>query len=108
MNDNVYFIFFEHTQVNLAENRGGSTKHCILKLGGNHAASPAIGQGCSACLIEQVFIVLVNPHVGAVQSLDHLTVNTPGGYTQLTPELLALQRRPLQKEELSILLAKLF
>ncbi|MBA7626548.1 hypothetical protein ES703_34000 [subsurface metagenome] len=107
VNDNIHLILFEHTQVYLTEYRCRSAEHNILELSGQHAASPAIGQGGSCPLKEQVLVVLVNPHVGAVHRLDHFPVYTPWGNPQPPPQFLALQGCPPQEEEFPFLLAKL-
>jgi len=52
-------------------------------------------------------MVLVNPDVGSVHYLHYFSVYTPGGDTLLPPQLLALERRPPQEQQLAFLLAEL-
>jgi len=71
-------VFFEHAQVDLAGHRGGAAEHDVLEVGGDHGAGPAVGQGTAGGLFDQVVVVLVHPHVGAVHQLPHLDVHPPG------------------------------
>ncbi len=107
VDDEVHLIVFEHSKVYLAEHWRWRAEEDILELGGNHAAPPAIGKGGFGPLAEQAVVILVNTHMGAVHGFYHLAVDAAGGHTFFAPDFLALQRRPLQEEQLSLLLAEL-
>jgi hypothetical protein len=53
VDDDVDMVFFHDAQVGFGLQRiGGSEKH-VLKVGGQHGAAPAVGQGCAgACFIR--------------------------------------------------------
>ncbi len=107
VDDQVYLVLLEHAQVYLTQHRGRGAEEDVLELGGNHAAPPAVADGRPHPLLKQAAVVLVNPDVGAVHYLHDFPVDAARGHPLPPPQLLALQRRPAQEANLTLLLAEL-
>src|SRR3989339_576345 len=74
VNNNVDMIFFHDAQVGFGDQGRRGTEHDVLKIGCNHGPAPAISQCASCALFHQVFIILVNPHVGPVHDINDFSV----------------------------------
>ena len=76
MDDDVDLILGEHTQINPAANRFGSAEQDVGDGGGDHRSHPAIGQAALESAHDQVTIVMVNAHGGAVHQFDHRGIDS--------------------------------
>ncbi|MBA7641434.1 hypothetical protein ES703_49113 [subsurface metagenome] len=85
VNNQVYLVFFEHTQIYLTQNGSRGAEENILKLSGNHAAPPAISYRRPDPLFKQVPVVLVNSNMGAVHYLHYFSIYASGGDPLLLP-----------------------
>ncbi len=115
MDHYIDLILFEHTQVGikcyrfftaLAPGLARCSKHDILKLGGYHRTSPAVGQGRSCALFEYILIILVDTHGGAVHALHNLTVDTAGDNSLTAPDILSLLGSQGDEIQLTLLLSE--
>ncbi len=103
----VDMILFQHTQIDLTSYWHGVSKEDVLKFRGNHGSAPAVRECTSGRRFEEVFIVLIDPHMRPVHKIDNLPIDSPGHGSCLAPELLAFQGRPFHEEDLSFLATKL-
>lgn len=102
VDDDVHLVFLEHPHVHLGLQGLGRAKEDVADLGGHHGAAPAVGQGGAADLLDEVLVVLVHAHVGAVHQLHHLAHGPAGDDALVAPHLLGLGRRPLHKGYLAL------
>ena len=84
VDDDVDVVFFQDAQVDLAGHRRRAAEHDVLQVGGDHGAAPAVGQGAAGALLDEVVVVLVHAHVGAVHQFDDLDVAAPGHDARLS------------------------
>jgi len=96
VDDDVDVIFLQDAEVGFGLQRRWSAEHDVLQVGGQHGAAPPVGQRSPGALLDDVFVVLVHPHVGAVHDIDHLAVDVAGHHPGLFPLLLQRLRGPLQ------------
>ena len=66
MHDNVYFLLFQHAEIGAAAQRFRSSEHDIGNFGRDAGAAPAVGQRGFKRHIQQIAVVMVHAHVGAV------------------------------------------
>ena len=107
VDDDVDVVFFQDPQVDLAGHRHRAAEEDVLEVRADHGAAPAVGQGGAGALLDEVVVVLVHAHVGAVHELHDLDVAAPGHDALFPPDLLALLGGPLDVDELAFLLAEL-
>jgi hypothetical protein len=75
VHDDVDVVLFHDAQVGLGLERVGCAEQDVLQVGGQHGTAPAVGQRSPGALFDEVFVVLVDAHVGAVHDLDDFTVD---------------------------------
>ena len=107
VDDDVDLVFLEHPQVHFGPQGRRGAEQDVLQFGGDHRAAPAIGQRSATSMENDVPVVLIHAHVGAMHHLHDLTVNTPGDDAQLPPQFLSLFRSPLDELQFPLLLSKL-
>ena len=66
MNDDVDLILPEDSEIRPRRYRGWSAEEDVADIGAEHGASPAISQGCSHRLSEDMLRILISPHIGSV------------------------------------------
>ncbi len=103
----IHLILLEDTQVHMAQNGDRVSEEDVLKFGGDHRTAPPIGQGASGRLQEDIAVVLIHAHVGSVHDLHDLPIDSSGCRSDLPPEFLPFEGRPLEEEELSLLTTEL-
>jgi hypothetical protein len=75
VDDDVDVVFLHDAQVGFGLQRIGGAEEHVLQVGGQHGAAPAVGHGGAGALFDQVFVVLVHAHVGAVHDFDDFAVD---------------------------------
>ena len=85
VNNNVDLIFFHDAQIGFGLQRKGRAEHDILQIGGHHRTAPTVGQRSSGALFNDVFVVLINAHMGAMHDLHNFTVDVARQHAQLLP-----------------------
>ena len=96
MNDDVDMVFFHDAEVGFGLQRVGCAEKNVLKIRGQHGTAPAIGKGCSGALFDQVFIILIHAHMGAVHDFHDFPVDISGEHTGFFPFFIQGRRRPFQ------------
>ena len=107
VDDDVDVVLFEDAQVDFAGHRHRAAEDDVLEVGGDHGPAPTVGQGGAAALLDDVVVVLVHAHVGAVHQFDDLDVAAPGHDAVFPPQFQAFLGGPLGVGELAVLLAEL-
>ena len=97
VDDDIHLIFLEYAEVDLPQSRRRRTEEDILKLGGDHAAAPAVRQGNPDALLQKVMILHVDTGMGAVHQFYNLPVDAAGHDAVLAPDLLTLTGSTLDK-----------
>ena len=85
MHDDVDVVGFHNAQIGFSLQGVGGAKQDILQVGGEHGAPPTIGQRSPGALFDDVFVILVHPHMGAVHNLHDFAVDIAGLDTILGP-----------------------
>ena len=105
VDDDVDMVFLHDPEIRLGLQRIRRSEKNILKVGGQHGTAPAVGNGCTGPLLDEVFIILVNAHVGPVHDLHNLSVDVSWNNTGFLPFFIKRRRRPLCIEEFTFGLA---
>jgi len=105
--DDVDHVLLDYAQVGLPQDWRGRAEQDVRDIGGNHRATPAVGQSCAYRVVQNMLGLLVIADVRAVECLDHLTIHTAGPDLLIAPELLSFLRGTKGRDELASLLAKL-
>ena len=107
VDDDIYLVFLQDAKIDLAAARIRGSKKNILQLGGQHRPAPSVSKGSSACVHNNVFVILVYAHVSSVQCLDYLTVNGARCNAELVPDFLTWLWGPAGHQLFALRFAKL-
>ena len=89
----------EGAQVDPGDRGLRGAEHDVRQLGGDHRAAPAVGQARAQTVQERVDVIVVDAHVGAVEHLHALAVDTAGHDAQAVPALPARVRGPIREAD---------
>jgi len=104
MNGDVDLVHLQDPEIDGGPARHRGAEHDIGQFSGKHRGAPAVGKRGARGLEHDVLVFLVNPHVGAVHHLHHLTVNAAGGDAQFLPDGLAFLRGAFEHRQPAVVL----
>ena len=107
MDDDVDFVFLQHAQVRCGLDRLRGAKQHVGQFGGDHRSTPAIADGSSQAVEDEVDGIVVHAYVGTVHRFHDLTVHTTRVHAQLLPQFDAFGRRAPGEADGPFLVAKL-
>ncbi len=107
VDDDVYLVFLEHTQVRLRFDRRGGAKQHVGQFRGDHRATPAVADRGSQAVQDQVNRVIVHADVGPVHRFHDLPVHTARVDAQFLPQFNTLCWRAPGEADGALLVAKL-
>jgi len=105
MYDNIYMIFLHDPEVRLRlKGIRGSEKN-VLEIRGKHGAAPAVGYGRPGALLDQIFKILVNTHMGTVHDLNNFPIDISGNNAVLLPFFIKGRRRSFCVQQFAFVLS---
>ena len=107
VDDDIDVLGLEHAQVDLSHHRPRGAEKDVLQFGGDHAATPTVGQSGPGPLPEDVVGVSIHTDVGAVHDLHDLAVDAPGHDAFPPPPCPHRLRSHVGEDDLAFLLTKL-
>ena len=75
VDDDIDVVFLHDAQVGFGLQGVGGAEQDVLQIGGQHGTAPAVGQGGAGTLFDQVFVILVHAHMGAMHDFDDFAVD---------------------------------
>ena len=96
VDEDVDRVFAQHAEVGRAPDRRGRAEEDVRDDGGHARAAPAVGQRGAEGVHQEVPVVMVHAHCGAVQGLHHHAVDAQRLDVLGFPDALPLDGRELQ------------
>ncbi len=107
VHDHVDLVGLEHAEVDLGGERRRCAEEDVADVGGEHRATPPVGQRTAQRRLEDVLGVEVDAFVRAVQDFGDLAVDGAWREAQLLPQRLPLGCRPPGVDDLAERLTEL-
>ena len=101
VDNDIDVVFLQEAHIHPGHVRLGPAEQNIRDLGGDHGPAPAVRQGGPGALLHDVFVFLVDPHVGPVHHFHDFAHGTARNDSRLAPGFQGLRGHPLGKRDLA-------